>query len=512
MNILYYDCFSGISGDMNLAALIDLGVDPQHLRDELAKLNLGGYTIKVSRDMRHSIEGTRVDVELTETHETSTEGVHGHGHSHGLGGEPHDNGHDHSHGHDQSNNRGQGHSHDHLNGLDHDHGHRHESSDNPNHFSHHGSSHSTDSSHSHDQWGHHEHSHDHGHSHDYPSGHELDQGHSHAHGGGHEHVHRNLEDIRKIVEESPLSQRVKIMSMSMFQLIAEAEAKVHGTSIDQIHFHEVGAVDSIVDVVGAAIALDYLEVDKVLASRVELGGGFVDCAHGRMPVPAPATMEILKGVPVKTGTVNQETTTPTGAAILTANVEEFTDQPEMNVEKIGYGIGHRQLDIPNILRVYKGTLSEKPLKGGYQQKTALQISANVDDMNPEYYDYIMERLFEAGADEVYLTPVVMKKSRPASLLTVICRPDLEDQINRILFLETTTLGLRRTSVAKSELERKIEHLSTRYGKVRVKMGYLDGRAVKYKPEYEECKRIAKEQGLSLQLVCRHITEDLYEIL
>ena len=433
MKVLYYDCFSGISGDMNLAALIDLGVDPDYLRSQLSRLDLEGYTIRVSRDVRHAISGTRVDVIM----------------------EAHDHHHDHHN--------------DHHNDHHDDHHHNH-----------------------HDQGNTHEHSHSH----------------SHEHGHRHEHEHRNLEDIREIVENSSLNNSVKESSMKMFRLIAEAEAKVHGTTVDQIHFHEVGAVDSIVDIVGAAICLDYLKVDKVVASPVQLGGGFVECAHGKMPVPAPATLEILHDIPMKTGAVDKETTTPTGAAILAANVDIFTDTYQMQVEKVGYGIGHRDLEIPNILRVYLGSTMEEQKPVGYKKHQAMEVTCNIDDMNPEHYDHIMEQLFEAGADEVYLTSVIMKKNRPASLLSVLCKPDLHEAISRLLLTQTTTLGLRTMRLEKSEMERQIKTQSTRYGPVRVKVAFLDGKAIKYKPEYEDCKRISREKGLNLQQVCRQIQQDI----
>jgi uncharacterized protein (TIGR00299 family) protein len=260
MKVLYYDCFCGISGDMNLGALLDLGVDEEYLRQELSKLKLNAeYELQVKKDNKGGISGTRVDVLLKE--------------------EIHKHKHDHDHHHYQ---------------------------------------------------------------------HEVHTGvESH-------HAHRNLKDIENIIVNSSLSDRVKELSMAIFMKVAEAEAKVHGKSLDEVHFHEVGAVDSIVDIVGAAVCLDYLKVDKIMASPVQLGGGFVKCAHGIIPVPAPATVEILKNIPVKSGIVPFETTTPTGAAILAANVVTFTDKMNLSIEKTGYGIGHRDLEIPNILRVYIG--------------------------------------------------------------------------------------------------------------------------------------------------------------
>lgn len=278
MRILYYDCFSGISGDMNLGAMIDLGVDKDYLINELSKLNLEDeYKIEVRRDSRKGIEGTKVDVILNDNH-GHHEHIHGDDHQYS-----HDNNHEHSQGHD-----------------------------------------------------HHHHCHEHNH-----------------------HIHRNLKDIEDMINSSSLSDNVKKLSLNMFMKVAEAEAKVHGKPLYQVHFHEVGAVDSIVDIVGAAICLDYLKVDKIMASSVELGGGFVKCAHGLIPVPAPATVEILKGIPVKLGIVPFETTTPTGAAILAANVNEFTDIKEFTIEKIGYGVGGRDTEIPNVLRVY---LAKKKVK------------------------------------------------------------------------------------------------------------------------------------------------------
>lgn len=278
MKILYYDCFSGISGDMNLGATIDLGVDKDYLINELSKLNLEDeYKIEVKRDSRKGIEGTKVDVILNDNH----------------GHHEHINGDDHQHSHENN--------HEHIQGHDH-----------------------------------HHHCHEHNH-----------------------HIHRNLKDIEDMINSSSLSENVKKLSLNMFMKVAEAEAKVHGKPLYQVHFHEVGAVDSIVDIVGAAICLDYLKVDKIMASSVELGGGFVKCAHGLIPVPAPATVEILKGIPVKLGIVPFETTTPTGAAILAANVNEFTDIKEFTIEKIGYGVGGRDTEIPNVLRVY---LAKKKVK------------------------------------------------------------------------------------------------------------------------------------------------------
>lgn len=285
MNILYYDCFCGISGDMNLAALIDLGVPKEHLIQELSKMNLNSeYEMKIERSAKLGITGTRVDVILK----------------------------------------------DKLNDKIHS---------------------SEQASHEHSY----EHTHEHSHYHSDEEHHHGENNHSHkGHVRNYEHHHRNLKNIEKIINSSDLSDKVKRLSLDMFMKVAEAEAKVHGKDLYEVHFHEVGAIDSIVDMAGAAICLDYLKVDKIIASPVQVGGGFVKCAHGLMPVPAPATVEILREIPIKTGIVQFETTTPTGAAILAANVKEFTEKVDFSIKKIAYGVGHRDLEIPNVLRVYLG--------------------------------------------------------------------------------------------------------------------------------------------------------------
>ncbi len=305
MKILYYDCFCGISGDMNLAALLDLGVDSDYIRRELSKLNLDSeYELTIKKDIKKGITGTRVDVVVKSEGEShihhSQEAEHSHNHAHLHSQEAESHTHVHTHSQEAE-------SHNHV--------------------------------HTPSQEAEHHHSHHHG------------QVEHHHHHQPH-HEHRNLKDIEDIINASSLSEQVKIRSLQIFMKVAQAEAKVHGKSLYEVHFHEVGATDSIIDIVGAAIALDALKVDKVMASSIQLGGGFVKCAHGLIPVPAPATVEILQGIPVKTGVVNFETTTPTGAAILAASVETFTDHIDFSIDKIGYGIGHRELSIPNVLRVY----------------------------------------------------------------------------------------------------------------------------------------------------------------
>ena len=400
MKILYYDCFAGISGDMNLGALIDLGVPATYLDEELSKLNVFGYKLEWGPSVKMGISGTRANVILEHKH-THQEEHHHHG------------------------------------------------------------------------------------------------AHSHNH-------HRNLKDIKEIILSSPLSDFVKTKSMEMFQYIAEAEAKIHSKPVDEIHFHEVGAIDSIVDIVGAAICIEYLKPDKIIGSTVEVGGGFINIAHGTYPVPAPATAEILKGIPVHKGRVDKEATTPTGAAIVKVFVDEFSDDTDFKIDKVAYGIGYHDFSIPNILRVYIGESQGKSNIPGFETSSAILIECNIDDMNPEQYEYIMEKLFDAGAQDVYMTPIIMKKSRPAIQLSVLCGKQEQNKIKEILLLETTSLGLRYTTVTKSMLPRNIRTVETKYGPVRIKEALLNGKAIKYKAEYDDCAQAAKASGVSLHEIYEEI--------
>lgn len=420
MKILYYDCFCGISGDMNIGALLDLGVEEAYLRTELKKLHVDEeYDLLIQKAEKKGISGTRVDV-LLKTGEV--EPVHaGHHHAHEAAAEP---AHLHHHGHGQT---------------------------------------------------------------------VIKQG----------HVHRNLHDIEHIIEGSGLSDAVKRMSLDIFSKVAEAEAKVHGKRIEEVHFHEVGATDSIVDIVSAAICLDYLKVDRILASTVQLGSGFVTCAHGTIPVPAPATIEILKNVPIKTGLVPFETTTPTGAAILAAVVDAFTDVIDFPIERTGYGIGHRDLAVPNVLRVYLGDVSVLP-----EEDRQFILETNIDDMSPEFFTYVEECLLEKGALDVFRTPIVMKKGRLATKLSVLVDQQSEEAVTDILFKETTSLGLRKYAVEKVMLQRSFSQVSTPYGMVSVKQAFYKGEAIKYKPEYEDCRRLAKDNDLPLPDIYREITRSV----
>jgi uncharacterized protein (TIGR00299 family) protein len=314
---------------------------------------------------------------------------------------------------------------------------------------------------------------------------------------------RTFRDITRMIRESNLSANVKKISLNIFTCLARAEGKIHGHKIDDVHFHEVGAIDSIVDIVGAAICLDYLKVDKVISSPIQVGSGIINCSHGILPVPGPATAEILQGIPMKTGLVPFEATTPTGAAIIASTAPSFTDRIDFTPQKIGYGLGSEDSPIPNVLRLFLGEISANAAKADDPETgEAVIIECNMDDMNPELYDALMERFFSAGAHDVFFTPIIMKKSRPAVIVSVLCDDGKQKAIEEIFWLNSSTFGLRSYKVTKSMLRREIVKVKTRHGEITVKNGYLKGRKIKSKPEYEDCKRLAKENGVSIQ--------DIYE--
>ena len=390
MRILYYDCFAGISGDMNLGAMIDLGVEAGYLESELKKLNIKGFHLEITKDLRRGISGTKVSVVV-------------------------------------------------------------EDPDNEK--------------------------------------------------------HRHLRHVEEIINNSTLSDKVKSNSLKIFSLIAFAEAKVHQIEVERVHFHEVGALDSIADIVGAAICLDYLKVDKVLSSPIQLGGGTVKCAHGIMPVPAPATALIVEHVPVKTGLVQHEATTPTGAAILVATVDEFTAEINFTITKTAYGIGQRDIsEVPNVLRVYLSDTETADSDLIVENATILEC--NIDDMNPERYDFIMDQLFEAGAADVWLTPIIMKKSRPANQLSILCSLEKVKKMKEIVFINSTTIGLREYTVNKSLLFRVAKPVQTKFGPITVKQSVFEGKVVRSKPEYEECKSIAKQHTITIEEVEREVFKNL----
>ncbi|HPT11832.1 MAG TPA: nickel pincer cofactor biosynthesis protein LarC [Bacteroidales bacterium] len=432
MKILYYDCFSGISGDMNLGAMIDLGVPAEILISGLNSLNLEGWKLEITKEQRHGIFGTMVTVRTGETEDH---------HDHGL-----DHHHDHPHDHDS----------------DHHHDHHHGSPEELDHIAH-------------DMY---------------------------LHGNKdeiHHHPHRNLKDIEEIINGSGLNANVREIALKIFRKIGEAEATVHNKSLYEIHFHEVGAIDSIIDIVGAAISFDYLRPEKIYFSDIELGGGTVKCAHGILPVPAPATSLILKGLPVHHGGVNFEATTPTGAAILATIGERIPSDLRYSVASTGYGIGHKENpSLPNMVRVYLAETDDKNATA----HNAILVECNVDDMNPELVDYITGRLLGCGIPDVCFIPVVMKKTRPAFIIRVICEESHLPMVREILFTESTTLGLRVIPFMKETLQREFVDITTKYGTITVKKSWFDGRLVTVKPEADQCAAIAASLGIPMKEVIR----------
>jgi hypothetical protein len=310
-----------------------------------------------------------------------------------------------------------------------------------------------------------------------------------------EHAHRGLDDILQIISQSGLPKEVTDPARRIFTRLAEAEARVHDQPVDQVHFHEVGAVDAIVDVVGACCGLHRLGVSEVYASAVPLGGGWVETAHGRLPVPAPATVELLKGVPAYGGPVLTELVTPTGAAILTTLSRSYGQLPPMIVRSVGSGAGTKDLPHPNVLRVFIGEMAAELL-----EERLVALETNLDDMNPEFFDYLMDRLFAAGALDVFYTAILMKKSRPATLVTVLTEVASASALREVIFRETTTLGVRAYEVSRLCLEREWREVNTEFGPVRVKVGLVGSDIVTAAPEYEDCRRLARESGTPVKTV------------
>jgi uncharacterized protein (TIGR00299 family) protein len=410
LKTLHFDCFAGISGDMTLGALVELGVESGYLQTELRKLPVTGWTLDFRRDERCGISGTRALVTMSGEDEHSHDGEH---HHHG----------------------------------------------------------------------------DHGHSHE------------------HHHEHRHWKDIRSLIKHSAISESAKTRALDIFTRIAEAEALIHGKPVDEVAFHEVGAVDSIIDIVGAAICLDVLRPDRITASPIELGGGTVTCAHGVLSVPAPATLALCKGLPVSTGSFDKEMTTPTGAAILASCVDEFITQGSFIELKTAYGIGTRKLDKPNVLRVSWREEGKAVESGPWQTETLTQIEAAVDDMSGEALGFLMERLFEAGALDVNFIPCTMKKSRPGVIIAVLCGGGL-DLIRETLVKHSTTIGFRETRVQRLSLPRKETRAESCFGPVCAKTVFLDGKALRSKIEFADRARIAKERGISLEQAEKQIASSL----
>lgn len=317
----------------------------------------------------------------------------------------------------------------------------------------------------------------------------------HVHEGGHHHPERTLAAILGLLEGGRLAPPVKERAARIFRRLAEAEARVHGTTVERVHFHDVGAVDAIVDVTGACIGLHLLGIEAVHVGALPVGGGFVQGPHGRIPVPGPATAELLKGFPTLDTGVRRELVTPTGAAILTTLASGAGAMPAMHVRAVGYGAGTMDLDTPNVLRLFVGeTAVAAPTE------TILQVETTVDDMSPQLYEPLLERLLEAGALDVFLTPVIMKRSRPGVMLTALCEPARVADLSRVLFEESSTIGVRWTAYQRERLEREIVRLTTAYGPVGFKVSRLEGRVITVTPEFEEVRRIARDKGLAVREV------------
>ena len=323
----------------------------------------------------------------------------------------------------------------------------------------------------------------------------------------HEHKHRHLSDIKQIIEASGLSENVKRRAVQIFTRLAEAEARVHNEPVDHVHFHEVGALDAIVDVVGAAICFDALQIERFVCSPIHVGSGMVKMAHGQFPIPPPAVTELLKGVPFYATDIKGELLTPTGAAIVTTVCSEYGPIPRMTTETTGYGAGTREYqDFPNVLRVLIGQTEG----AGATDERLWMIETNLDDSSPQIIGHVMDRVLESGALDCFFTPVQMKKNRPGVLLSVLCGPGEKEALMELLFTETTTLGVRSYEVTRRALERSLVRVETRYGPIDVKVAHLDGRVVNEMPEFEQCRQAAANASVPLKVVEDAVREELWK--
>ena len=323
----------------------------------------------------------------------------------------------------------------------------------------------------------------------------------------HEHKHRHLSDIKQIIEASALSDSVKQRAVQIFTRLAEAEARVHNEPVDHVHFHEVGALDAIVDVVGAAICFDALQIDRFICSPIHVGSGMVKMAHGQFPVPPPAVTELLKGVPFYATEIKGELLTPTGAAIITTVCVEYGPIPRMITEKSGFGAGTREYqDFPNVLRVLIGETED----AGATDERLWMIETNLDDASPQIIGHVMDRVLESGALDCFFTPVQMKKNRPGVLLSVLCRAGEKETVMKLLFTETTTLGVRSYEVTRRALQRSVVRVETPYGPIDVKVAHLEGRVVNEMPEFEQCRQAAANANVPLKIVEEAARKELWK--
>ena len=463
--ILYLDCASGISGDMTVGALLDLGASREKLVRALDSLGVSGYHLHFGRTKKCGIDAYDFDVHLEEE-----EHHHDHEHSHDEHNHSHDE-HDHEHHHDHE------HTHDHEHHHDHEHTHDHE--------------HSHDHAHTHD----HEHSHDHAHTHDHM----------------HPHVHLNIHDIFEIIDRLDASDRVKNLARRMFEIVAGAESKAHGIPVSEVHFHEVGAIDSIVDVISAAFCLEDLGIHRVVVSPLSEGHGFARCQHGLMPVPVPATANIAaaQGLELTLRDVEGEMVTPTGAAIAAAFRTEAALPKKYQIEKIGIGAGNKDFAHANILRAMlltDKTVEAETRKDGHDESSMWVMEANLDDCTGEALGYAMEVLLEAGARDVWYTPAYMKKNRPAYVLHVLTTAEKREELEQLVFSCTTTIGVRRYPVERTILPREVKEIQTRYGAAKVKICKRGGMDTCY-PEYESVRAICRETGKRFMEVFHGVMED-----
>lgn len=454
MKQLYLECYSGISGDMTVAALLDLGADEAVLRKVLSSLSVDGFKIKISRVKKAGIDACDFDVVLDQEHDNhdhDMEYLHGH--------DSHDHEHEHSHEH----------SHDHDREHHHEHDHSHDHHHDENH-------------------GHHEHSHEHHH----------DHGHTH-------HEHRGLQDVLDIIDGADMTPHAKELARKIFDVLANAEAKAHGVPLNQVHFHEVGAVDSIVDIISVAVLIDQLGINEIVVPFLCEGHGTVRCQHGILPIPVPAVAAIMEQhhLPMQFTNVKGELVTPTGAAIVAALATAKELPKQFSVKKIGLGAGKREYERPSLVRAM---IIESQSE---EQDLIYKLESNIDDTTGEALGYAMEQLLAAGARDVHYFPVFMKKNRPGYQLNVICDEAQIDTMEEIIFKETTTIGIRRIAMERSVLKRRLETRQTTYGTVQVKVVEVAGELRVY-PEYESIAKICREEKLSYQQVYQQVLCEITE--
>ncbi len=444
MRIAYLDCFSGISGDMFLGALVDAGVPAKLFEDTVEALNIGAR-LEISRVNRSGITATKVDVFVHGEKELPRE----------VFFEQQSRAHKHEHGHET--------------------GHKHS----PEHIE--------------------------------LREHNYSQPQSESPRAGarapHEHEHgRGLKEIREVIRKAAISDGAKNTAIAIFEALGGAEAKIHNSEIETVHFHEVGAVDAMVDIICAAVGAEALGVDEIVCSPLNVGGGTVKCAHGVFPVPVPATVELLKGAPVYSSGIQVELVTPTGAAIVKRLAKRFAPFPAMTIEKSGYGAGTR--DFPGHANVLRLTIGESQAKfaENTSQETISVLEANLDDLNPQVFGYVVDRLLAEGALDTFASPVQMKKNRPGMLLTVLAKPEDASRLTQIIFTETSTLGVRRREEQRQALARKWITVVTRWGDVRLKVASMNGTVTNYAPEYEDCRKIAAEHHVPLKSVMQEAVQ------